>query len=1382
MFLPQDYVARGVGCASIRRMRFLSPVASFVILCSTTFAGERAVRIEDPFGVDHGSQAVRFVETFEAPGVALDSLGASLNGSPVFFQRRALETFPDGSVKSGEWILWLHLASPDKKGAAPEGSSAGFDVVLRWGKGAVTPPPFSGTPVRISKDGDYLLVDTGAAQFRIPDNKPTKGPSGIQGPIAGFRSEGDPKWYGSNAFLEGLSIASVKTEVLSPGPARAVVSVTFADSDDITWTSELTFTSGSPVAQIHDTMDLQGTWVIDLTGDMAPDTQFAGPWFDWESPSQRGTPSEKPLRAWKTADIRGGEWPDLNEFFRLDPKWHDYQYMKGPYAWYYNKADRENNKTAFAMFAWNMSKWHPTNANRPRVYVQGDKKGVLRIRVPVTGGPHTRTLESADPSDPIPRVIRTSTAERSWGIAAFPTPDIKAPAEFLDEAAGLAKAEHAKTVRSQVSKDKSELRKKAEAGLRAANAGNKDFKTTNEVIEAKMREMGWPTGTDDEIAAARVAKNPNPSEDDIQKQANKLAEPAARKVREASMQTLVRFAHLPVSKIKDWVMTWPDVDKNVDHGIFRGLDDLAAMHAEIREGKTPLAKMVNSYVDDMRKTLSTTTDAKGNAVESVDKKFGKDWATAKAIENGDVQTQAVFRFTPPGNFKPDARWIYNMSYTEGMLNPTTAPRGIRANIWDQSMNFLWQKEGRTASNRNIAGMAYIFSDPDFWNGRYYDWGIGNPNFHTDMHNIPGMVAAQINTHPHAKRWADYSKREIYADVARSSWQPGGGWTESPGYTNHAFGVFLPTAHAFRRSDLVNPFDDKTFKDAIAFTENLATPIDKRKGVRGLMSIGDSNTELRVENYMQAAMAYEKSDPPFAGDLMALARSAIPEDELIKPGALGNTLTSTNPGIAPNPAWKLESRYFGGIGAFLRSKFGSPAEGLVTFKAGPARNHYQGDELSFTFWGQGDYVAVDYSSFYSPRMNPDWTHNKVSFGLSASSPVARMMAYESTPEADLAVAENVNESLQIMTRPYASARSLWDYPPLRTAPKTNRRLVLFVKHPEESPFADYLVIRDELSGTIRDKLNPELLRNRLEIVLTENLNAVIRDAGFAPSTADELFAELQAHLLMLGADQPTAAALIAAARKEVVPGRMTPFDVQTDAPAIKAAMAEALAKIRFDHEPRANVHLLALENPGRSTDRLDFKGQMDSSIAVFVSTGQDLTKADINWFGWGHTKKPDDFPKLASDSKGKEQSLPWMGGPWHSYRHGFVLGLDVRLAADKSSSLPPHAFGEMAQWLSIPFQGKDELTMVIYPIAKGKPQPEFESLDGGKSVKVTVGDQSETITLASGHPVKIVRDGKESVIATALPAVGAPQPEALAPRRTVEGVPDKEDDNPMGSNE
>jgi hypothetical protein len=1340
--------------------------------------GEKSYLIEDPFGVDHGAQAVRFTHEFPAPGPALNTLSATVDGQRAFFQTRALATHPDGSVKTGEWVLWLHLNTPNSRAKdaplPPAGSAPKFDVKLAWGLGTASSAPFPGTPVKVERQGDYFLINTGPARFLVPNNKliPSASGKGPQGPIAGFSAGDDTVFYGTHAHVEGADLRSLTTEPTERGPATLGLAVSYIDVSGLAWRSELTFTSGSPVVQIEDRMDLSATWVIDLSPDLAPDTQFACPWFDWESGNQRGGPSEKPLRAWKREAIRGGDWSDLNEFFRLDPKWHDYQYQKGPWAWYYNKAGREAKRTAFAMYAWNMTRWHPTYQSRPRAIVDGDAKGRLRIRVPITGGPHNRTLEPEDPASPLTRVVRTTTAGRSWGIGAYPTPLIVSPDETRAQALEELRATRQKTVSTAVNREKGELRKKVLAEFAKTGA-----KPSDDAVTARLHALGWPRKDDADIVKERLAQNPEPPAAEVDRRASQLASARSTPVNHHAIQALVRNAHLPVSKLKDWVLTWPDMDKNVDRGIFRGPEDLVALQAEIKAGKSPLARVVMDYIEEMKKTLVTSTDNKGNPVETVAPKFGKDWQASRRIFTADAATAQVFEFPARGGFRPDARWIYQNGYTAGTLNPTTAPRGVRTTIWLNSMNNAWRKSGLTAPNRGMVAMAYIFADPDFWNGRYYDWGIGNPNFHTDMHNIPGMVASQLHTHPHAKRWADYSRREIYGDIARSSWLPGGAWTESPGYTGHSFSVFLPTVHAFQRAGLADVFADPNFRGAIEFLENLLTPVDARSGIRGQMALGDSNANVRTEVVRQAALGYAKTDPARAGNLMAAARSAEAYHG-IQPGQLSSTLLTTDPSLPSNPNWKLESRYFGGVGAFLRSRFGDPkGESLVTFKAGPARNHYHGDELAFTYWGAGAYFAVDYSSFYGPRMNPDWTHNKVSFGLTASCPVARVMAYATTDTADLTVADNVNENLQFMTQPYASQRALWDYPSLRVSPKTNRRLLLLVKHPAGSPFEDYLVIRDELLGDLNDELPPAQVESRLRLILAENFEAYIRDAAYAPSQTDALMTELGKHLVLLGATPATAQKLVDAARQAASTrpvdaaerrGRLAPVNAALDA-------AFRDGGIKFSHAPRSNLHLLVHENPKRSADRLDFKGQLGVDLALYVATGQDAASADINDFGWGHPKRPDDFAKIP-ESTG---TLPWMGGQWHSYRHGPIIGRDVRLPGDTTSSLPEYKFGEHCQWVSLPFGGKRDLAIVLYPSRPGRPPATFSSAEGGKAITVSVDGKSETIHLASDRPVKIIRDGAQTLIQEKLPPIGGLQPPQFVPTRNSDAPVDRPDDTPSG---
>jgi hypothetical protein len=1298
---------------------------------SASRAAQKSHTIVEPLGADHGPQVVRLTETFPQPGVKLETLGATVNGQPAFFQRRALESYPDGSVKTGEWSFWLHLASPKTKAPDPKQSGAvfgdRFEIALSWGERPSTIPAFAGTGVEVKPDGEFLLVRTGAARFRLPNSKVTAGPNGPQGPIAAFSNGDDPKWYGTRNYFEAAAVAKVATEILESGPVAATIRVTHTFEDGKTWRSDLTFVKDSPVVRVEDATDASGNWWIDLGADMQPDTQFAAPWFDWESSNQRGGWSEKTLREWRKEEIRGGEWPNLKEFFRLDPKWHDYQYMKGPAAMYYNKAARAQSPTAFGIFAWNLTRWHPTYNNRPRVLL-GDGAGKLLIRVPLAGGFHTRTLPAADPLDPVPRVVRTATAERSWGMAALPAPDIRAADSFA-----------------------------AEAHQSVLDAWAKDPKKQGQ----------------------------EPTDADFQQRAAQLAAASATAARNLMLRTMVTVAHMPVQKVKDWVIEWPDTDKNVDPGIFKNRDDYARLQAELKAGTTPTAQKFKAYVEEMRRTLTQSTDSKGNPTETAAKEFGRDWQIAQDVLAADLTKGPLFTYKPTrGSMVASSQLVYTSSYADASLNPTTAPRGARTTLWTNSIGSSHKADGMAGPNREAARMAYIFSDPDFWPGRYYDWGIGNPNFHTDMYNIPGIVAAQLRTHPHAQRWAAYGMREIMGDIGRSSWQPGGAWTESPGYTGHTFGVILPTAHAFARAGFKNLFQDPNFQASIRYIMNLMTPVDPRLARRGGISLGDSPTTFPADDVLaQAAKGIQPLNPRFASELMAGYAATQPKDggSGIAPGTLQEFLLSMDLSIQPDPAWSLKSEWYAGFGAMLRSRFGKPDESLVAVKSGPARNHYQGDELSVLYWGNGRYVAVDYSSFYAPRMNPDYMHNKVTLGISSHGPAGRTMAFARSDAGDYYVGEHEVDGFQLISNPYFATRSVWDYQSIPTTPKQIRRHSLLVKHPETSKLRDYLVIRDEIRGNQKDRLQVHRLNAALSVVIPEMIAAYRRDMHLVPGMAAGLAEDLRAELKRYGATDAAAGDLVTAATKVALAPEATTFDLATDAPDLAAKIKSLIeaGAFEFNHQPQAQFHLLAHENPVRTKDRFTFKGQMGGDIVLYVATGQDPSKADIRWAGWGHNRRPEGFP-TRPDGKGGKSPAPWFGGQWHSYRHGLVLGRDIRTRDDTDparASLPLWTFGEAAQWVSLPFEGKENLTTILYPVPPGGAVPEFETLEGGDAVKVTVNGESEIIHVATGKPVKVVRGGKDIVIAATIPAIGDSVPDAFVPRRTVEVDPDKPDDKP-----
>ena len=73
-------------------------------------------------------------------------------------------------------------------------------------------------------------------------------------------------------------------------------------------------------------------------------------------------------------------------------------------------------------------------------------------------------------------------------------------------------------------------------------------------------------------------------------------------------------------------------------------------------------------------------------------------------------------------------------------------------------------------------------------------------------------------------------------------------------------------------------------------------------------------------------------------------------------------------------------------------------------------------------------------------------------------------------------------------------------------------------------------------------------------------------------------------------------------------------------------------------------------------------------------------------------------------------------------------------------------GEYQKWLRIETPPGTPMLWVLYPKKQGEPEPKFESLNNGTSVRVTLGNETDEITIADGK-AKITQAGKETVLLT-----------------------------------
>jgi hypothetical protein len=148
---------------------------------------------------------------------------------------------------------------------------------------------------------------------------------------------------------------------------------------------------------------------------------------------------------------------------------------------------------------------------------------------------------------------------------------------------------------------------------------------------------------------------------------------------------------------------------------------------------------------------------------------------------------------------------------------------------------------------------------------------------------------------------------------------------------------------------------------------------------------------------------------------------------------------------------------------------------------------------------------------------------------------------------------------------------------------------------------------------------------------------------------------------------------------------------------------------------ATFNLFVLARSVRQEGQLfRFDGQLAADAVAFVAT-PDAAKVKLDRWAW---------PKQDSSSMIPE---------------GFQIGKDT------------WRVGELQQWLRVTAAPGDPFLVVLYPYRKGAAVPKFESLADGKGVRVSLGEVSEEVYLATdpapgaGGQAVVRRQGRTTVI-------------------------------------
>lgn len=511
--------------------------------------------------------------------------------------------------------------------------------------------------------------------------------------------------------------------------------------------------------------------------------------------------------------------------------------------------------------------------------------------------------------------------------------------------------------------------------------------------------------------------------------------------------------------------------------------------ASKRDAPKDLKNQYRKFESELKKAREQLK--KDSRIRDLDKKLrGIDYELYSLITTGKGREARM----------PDSGLWRDRRYQDDFLNPTSSPT---RRIPDFATADLFA-QGKPQGGASQAAMGYIATDLDAWPGYHHGWRPGNPNFHTDKYMAAIYVGGALLDHPHSSEWLAFGLRNFKEDLVKVLADPDGVGAECPGYAGYAMKLQMQVARILKNTGAGNLLaSNPLVKKTGIWHRKLITPYDRRIERRHEAPVGDTHrwdSGLYPEGFAKLAGFFTETDPAFASEMMGTWKLLRESKKAVdgKPPKidLKELVVAIDGSIPPTDAAKMDwsSASFQGFGAVLRDGFGTPGESFLSYKAGFARGHYHNDENSFHFYSGGTPISLDYNCSYTPRGDHAALHNTVTFGRSGSlthngdgrkircqeelTSSAKVLAFNSTIVADIVVSERGGG--QLVMRPVDPADHEFgrDYPVRKVAPVNHRRTLIFVKSKDSREMPDYLVVRDDCSGSEPAQMNLHLLAREI----------------------------------------------------------------------------------------------------------------------------------------------------------------------------------------------------------------------------------------------------------------------------------------------------------------
>ena len=408
--------------------------------------------------------------------------------------------------------------------------------------------------------------------------------------------------------------------------------------------------------------------------------------------------------------------------------------------------------------------------------------------------------------------------------------------------------------------------------------------------------------------------------------------------------------------------------------------------------------------------------------------------------------------------------------------------------------------------KKMAILTYLLTSKDNWPDKQINFGWGSMNMPVGRWGGLVVMASSISDHPAAKDWLRDADR-YFRMLLKTEYAPDGTHISCPHYigaSSTSFYAWIALANAGAGPDASRSPELRNFA---RYYMQLMTPIDKRWGIRTLLTEGDTRPGSSAIPGILATL-FKESDPDLAGQLIQIWHEGG-EDATSGMGV--PDMLIIDPTIPPVPP-KLGPEVFPGFGAVLRYRdLGTPEESYLTFLGGDFMiDHANCDQLAFEWYEKGVPLTLYTGDMYVPGATTALSHNTLCWNVRPEGPPtpgkdqpgdwyhdhglpwvehtnrprlhlqigwdqAKQKITDTrgmvTAAADLAGAAFVEGQVKVLTLTEVPTRA--DYSPAMMAqiatplvpiaqPFTWTRRLLYVKAPTAAGM-NYLVVRDDQGG-------------------------------------------------------------------------------------------------------------------------------------------------------------------------------------------------------------------------------------------------------------------------------------------------------------------------------